>query len=378
MNQCRTNSGGAALQAQGLPQKVIQPSQSVLLLAPSVGLGGGIERYVSSIADGLNQLGVEVRRLNLYTGQRGGGLAKATFIMRTIVGAIRRRPSTIFVMHPNLFPVGSLASSLTRRPWFGWTYGAEVFEATDAQRVVAHAKSARRLVTISQYTAAALESGGARPADLDLVRPVLERQWWSYLDRPQPEKSPVPQLIAVSRLGTEARAKGIDSLLDLAVGLRDEGRAFRLVIVGDGDGRDGYRRRIERDGLSEHVVLTGRLADTELVDTLRASWLFVLPSRVDASLGGGEGFGIVYVEAASVGIPVVGSSDGGASEAVCDGVNGYAVDPSDLSAVATRVRELLDDEDLRDRMGQAGQLWAKVEFGPGRMADAMGRLLQLA
>jgi phosphatidylinositol alpha-1,6-mannosyltransferase len=68
-----------------------------------------------------------------------------------------------------------------------------------------------------------------------------------------------------------------------------------------------------------------------------------------------EGFGIVFLEAAACGKPVVGGRSGGAREAVRDGVTGLLVSPGDDDAAVDAVVRLLADETLRRRLGDGGR-----------------------
>ena len=76
-----------------------------------------------------------------------------------------------------------------------------------------------------------------------------------------------------------------------------------------------------------------------------------------------EGFGIVFLEAAATGVPQVAGRSGGADEAVVDGETGIVVDrPDDPAAVARALGRLLDDEELRAKMGVAGRQRVAAEF----------------
>jgi phosphatidylinositol alpha-1,6-mannosyltransferase len=98
------------------------------------------------------------------------------------------------------------------------------------------------------------------------------------------------------------------------------------------------------------------MPDERLWDTFEEARVFALPSR--ASVGripGGEGFGIVYAEAAAFGRPVVGSNAAGAAEAVADGVSGRTVEPTNVDAVASALIEFLRDPNHAERCGDAGR-----------------------
>lgn len=92
----------------------------------------------------------------------------------------------------------------------------------------------------------------------------------------------------------------------------------------------------------------------------------------------GEGFGIVYIEAAAAGKPVVGSNQGGAPEAFRDGVTGIAVDPFSVSEIVDAVCTLLSDPELRQRMGQAGKQLIRDHFSTEAFDSQLMALLDRA
>jgi phosphatidylinositol alpha-1,6-mannosyltransferase len=89
-----------------------------------------------------------------------------------------------------------------------------------------------------------------------------------------------------------------------------------------------------------------------------------MPSRLPAGEFAGEGFGIVYLEAAAYGKPVVAGNVGGAVDAVLDDETGLLVDPLDPLAVAEAITRLLQDGELARRLGGAGQARAQLYAWP--------------
>jgi phosphatidylinositol alpha-1,6-mannosyltransferase len=96
------------------------------------------------------------------------------------------------------------------------------------------------------------------------------------------------------------------------------------------------------------------VSDEQRDSWLRRASLFAMPSRLPSGSSAGEGFGIVYMEAAAYGKPVVAGNVAGALDAVADGESGVLVDPSDPHAVAEAISRLLLDRELARRLGMAG------------------------
>ena len=89
-----------------------------------------------------------------------------------------------------------------------------------------------------------------------------------------------------------------------------------------------------------------------------------------------EGFGIVFVEAAACGTPQIAGASGGAAEAVEEGRTGFVVDPpTDVDAVVDRLRRILDDPGLRDRMSIASRERAVNEFSYDVLSRRLGEAL---
>jgi phosphatidylinositol alpha-1,6-mannosyltransferase len=100
-----------------------------------------------------------------------------------------------------------------------------------------------------------------------------------------------------------------------------------------------------------------------------------MPSCVEAHVhGGGEGFGIVYLEAGAHRLPTVAGVVGGGADAVVDGETGILVDATDHVAVAEALCTLLIDRDLAAQMGEAGARRAR-ELSWQHMADAADDLI---
>jgi glycosyltransferase involved in cell wall biosynthesis len=82
----------------------------------------------------------------------------------------------------------------------------------------------------------------------------------------------------------------------------------------------------------------------------------VVPSR------GGEPFGLINIEAGAARKPVVATRDGGISEVIVDGENGFLVDPEDLEGLVRATERLIDDKALRQRMGERGRRIVEEQF----------------
>ncbi len=104
------------------------------------------------------------------------------------------------------------------------------------------------------------------------------------------------------------------------------------------------------------VSFLGDLRDGELKTVYQEADLFVMPSMPrEKSV---EGFGFVYLEAASHGLPVIAHDTGGVKDAVRHGRNGFLIDPDEPESLTERIGSLIKDENLRKEMGEKGVKWA--------------------
>lgn len=124
------------------------------------------------------------------------------------------------------------------------------------------------------------------------------------------------------------------------------------VVVGDGPLRRPLEALARAAGAKAHFV--GDLSDAERDTWLDHSHVFAMPSRLPGGGFAGEGFGIVFLEAALHRLPVVAGDVGGACDAVIHGETGLLVDPTDHVAVSGRAHGAPDRPRARGRLGRAG------------------------
>ena len=142
----------------------------------------------------------------------------------------------------------------------------------------------------------------------------------------------------------------------------------RLVIIGEGPLRGGLEKLAGELGVRAEFL--GAMAHEAVLGWMRRAAVLVLPS-VRTSSGREEGLGMVTLEAAALGVPVIGADAGGIGEAVADGESGFLVPARDPEALAARLGLLLGDADLRARMGAAGRARVEARFDLARQSAAL-------
>jgi glycogen(starch) synthase len=161
-----------------------------------------------------------------------------------------------------------------------------------------------------------------------------------------------PQLVCLGRL---VRDKGFDVAIDAMVPLRRLLPAVRLVVAGDGPEAPGLRDRVCRLGLGDCVAFVGAVAPADVPALLERASVIVIPSRA-------EGFGLVALEAAAVGRPVVATRIGGLPEVLDAEKTGLLVEPDQPAALAHAVFRLLSDPAWLRAMGDAARVRARIVF----------------
>ncbi len=151
--------------------------------------------------------------------------------------------------------------------------------------------------------------------------------------------------------------KGHDLTLRALKLVTQKRRDVRYVMVGEGNGRPQLEALVHELGLESFVEFAGRKSGDDLVRHYQAADIYVhTPKVVDLKF---EGFGIVYLEASACGKPIVATDAGGVRDAVLDGETGFVAPDGDVPGVADRILQLMENADLRRRMGESGRQYAK-------------------
>jgi glycosyltransferase involved in cell wall biosynthesis len=165
--------------------------------------------------------------------------------------------------------------------------------------------------------------------------------------RPRPfRSSPAPfEILCVGRL---TPAKGQHILLRAMRRLRNEGRRVRLRLVGDGPDRASLESSARQLGITDCVRFEGAVNQDAIRSFYENADVFALPSFA-------EGIPVVLMEAMAMTVPSISTRITGIPELIRDGVDGLLVAPSDEGELASAVARLMDDPELRQRLGCAGR-----------------------
>lgn len=211
-----------------------------------------------------------------------------------------------------------------------------------------------------------------RPDDYHVLHPAVELDSFrpeaaSHARREVREElglpADAPVVISVTRLAAQKAPEVLLRTAALLAPLRPD---LRWIIVGGGPLQERVREMIAELDLNNRVLLTGPRRDIPRL--LAASDLFALSSAW-------EPFGIVNVEAAAMGLPVICTAVDGTPEAVAHDQNGLLVAAQSPVALAGAIARLLSDGDLARRMGEAGRGHA-LRFSPERFVRGVERVYE--
>ncbi len=166
---------------------------------------------------------------------------------------------------------------------------------------------------------------------VSVIHNGIDTATWPFAER-TPSGGP-PRLLFAGRLEYE---KGVQDAIAALARVRRSHPGTTLDIAGDGTQRNWLRAQARKHRVARSVRFLGAVDHAELVALLHGCDTIVLPSRY-------EPFGIVALEAAATGAPLVASTAGGLGDAVTDGVTGSSFPPADVAAITTAIRGVLDD-----------------------------------
>ncbi|KAF0961606.1 MULTISPECIES: glycosyltransferase family 4 protein [unclassified Rhodococcus (in: high G+C Gram-positive bacteria)] len=172
---------------------------------------------------------------------------------------------------------------------------------------------------------------GPQLPPITVIRNGIDLTTWSFRER-APRSGP-PKLLFVGRLEYE---KGVQDAIAALPRIRRSHPGTTLSVAGEGTQFTWLYQQARIHRVARAVNFLGNLDHIELLGWLHGADAIVLPSRY-------EPFGIIALEAAASGTPLVASTAGGLGEAVVDGETGMSFQPGDVTGLTSAVREVLDD-----------------------------------
>ena len=341
--------------------------------------GGGSERYLERMAEGLAQRGYRVTiqcaahpnapadewRAGVRFRRRGN---RFTVYPHGLLAAARLRPDLIVDVQNGIpffaklvarCPVLVLLHHVHREQWrsvlgeglgrLGWW-----IESRLAPRLYRNS----RYIAVSEITRTELATLGIAPERVTVIRPGLDEP-----PRTHAEPDADPTLVTVGRLVPHKR---IEHAIDALARLVERWPKLRLEVVGQGWWRESLMGHARLRGVEDRVTLHGWVDEQDKHEILARSALHLCPSVK-------EGWGIAIMEAAAHGVPSVAyRAAGGVCESIVDSQTGLLAD--DFEDLVRHIDTLLRNPDDRRELGAAGRVRA-AQFGWERGVDEFERAL---
>jgi phosphatidylinositol alpha-1,6-mannosyltransferase len=359
---------------------------------------GGVAELGHQLARALTQAGHEV---TVLAGEAPEGYREAEELPYALVRSSQRQPlktaaGLIKRFKPDALFVLILGSSwLTARvlgfrfklPVFLYVHGLEISKKNNVYPVFwlkqfvkgCILRLSSGVLCNSQATRELALRRGARRACCWVLHPGVDPagKGKNPSIKEEQKSDPVPGKTVFFTMGRLVRRKGIDYTLKALALLVKDYPDVLYVIAGSGapDFEKELRALSKSLGLDSYVRFLGRVGEEEKNPWYARGDVFIMPSR-RLKDGDVEGFGIVFLEAALAGKPVIGGRSGGVPDAVAEGETGLLVDPENPEDIAGGMRYFLDRREERVRMGEAGRERALRDFSWALQAEKFVQIIK--
>jgi phosphatidylinositol alpha-1,6-mannosyltransferase len=314
------------------------------------------------------------RRPVTIVAMRGRARALPIFLVaaawRLLIGCARREVALVHLGDPVLAPLAAIARAF-RIPVVVTLHGLDIVYAAPAYRLWRRVflRGFDAYVCISDAARAAARAAGLPPGRLHVIG--------IGADAASRGEALPRERECVLFVGRLVRRKGLAWFVRQVLPALAAARpGLRLVVLGDGPEREAIVANARDAGVAQCLAWPASRDDIEKAAWFARATLCVLPNiRVPGDM---EGFGIVALEAAAAGCPVVASDLEGLREALAGGKTGTLVTPEDAAAWIDAVSGLLDDPVQRERKADAARRHALRHFRWDDVVDAHERLFAAA
>ena len=227
-------------------------------------------------------------------------------------------------------------------------------------------KRADGLIAISEFVGSTLSSGGMDATKVHVVLNAINTSGWTPGHAREDRRAEFGFLPTDTVVLTVCRlfpAKGPGELIRAVALVHDKHPDVRLLIVGR-EVEVGYTETLKllaaNLGIGSKVVFAGQRGDVP--GLMAAADIYAMPSQF-------EPFGLVYLEAMAMELPVIALKSGGTPEVVENGSDGLLSDPGDIQSLADNLLTCVKEPQRRAEMGRHGRQRAESKFTIRRMAD---------
>lgn len=263
-----------------------------------------------------------------------------------VVGSCATSSTPAFIStHPHFATWLRYQRNMTKQPFLSVAHGIDVWNIAGS-RIAKGLQGANVILPVSQYTEDKLrgEIKANLPPTQILTNTFDDKQFYpaapvlEWRERLRVDLS-TKVLLSICRLDRSETEKGYDKILDIMPELLATHPDVVWVLGGRGNDLDRVKVKAEKLGVSNACRFPGFIPDEELADLYRSSDLFVLPSKK-------EGFGIVFLEAAACGLPVIAGNLDGSVDALAHGELGLLIDPDSREELLRAITHTLEQNNV--------------------------------
>lgn len=172
-------------------------------------------------------------------------------------------------------------------------------------------------------------------------------------------------------LGRLVYLKGGLLMVEVFHRLSQKNPQLELVMIGEGEKRKEIENKINEYSLTDSVFLRGGLSQDQVINEFKSSSIYVYPGLFDPFFKAGDTQGLVVQEAQAMELPVVCSDIGGIKYGMVNGETGFLVDEGDIDGFVDKIQLLIDQPELRLKMGKAGRDFVKKHFDSKLIGDLL-------
>ena len=226
------------------------------------------------------------------------------------------------------------------------------------------------LLPISQHWRQKLIALGSSPDKIVMHHMGIDPNKFQYI-APQSDRASM-RLISVARL---VGKKGLQYSIQAVAKLIPHYPQLRYQIVGDGLLKAELQQLIEQLNVTQNIELLGWKNQTEVAALIEQANIVLAPS-VTGSDGDCEGIPVSLMESMAKGLPVISTLHSGIPELIEDGVSGYLLPEREVDELASKIKYLIANLDLRVKMGQAGRAKVMETYNIDLLNERLVEVLQ--
>ena len=274
------------------------------------------------------------------------GGAKLSFVAASFLKGLKS--NVVVLSHINLLPVAKLITFFKpKQKIIMFAHGIEVWKALPKWKTK-FLQDKVQIWAVSNYTRdKMIAQHQISPQQIKVLNNCLS----PFLQLPDRFEKPeyllekyqigqnVPVIFTLNRLSASEKYKGYDKVIVALGKLKQQNQAFSYLLAGKADEAEHVRltKLIEENNLVNEVKMIGYLSEEELTPHFLLSDLFIMPSK-------GEGFGIVFIEAAAHGCKVIGGNIDGSTDALLNGELGQLINPNEETEILQAIQNALADK----------------------------------